>query len=301
MKKIGITAIFVLGCFLFIHAQSIHVATYNVRVDKQTDRDNGNGWPERYPKICELVQAHDFHIFGAQEVESHQLKDMLEILKGYRYIGVGREDGRNKGEYVPIFYRPDIIQLLDSGHFWLSETPDIPSTGWDAALPRICTWGKFKMPEGKTFYVFNTHFDHKGVEARKASARLIVSKIKEIAGDGDAILTGDFNAGDTTEVFHTINDSGIVRDSFHLAGVKLSWVGTANNFDEDIMTKDRLDYIFVSEAIPVKRYLVLTDSYRQNTSQRVFSLPNFPKEIGFRDSKVKFPSDHFPVLVTLDF
>ena len=132
-------------------------------------------------------------MFGAQEVLYPQLKDMLATLDGYDYIGVGRDDGKRGGEYAAIFYKKDNIRLLDKGQFWLSEDTTRPNLGWDAACIRICTWGKFedKRSHMKFFY-FNLHMDHVGIVARRESAKLVVRKIREIAGSAPVVLTGDF-------------------------------------------------------------------------------------------------------------
>lgn len=286
---------------LFAHAQTLNIGTYNIRVDKEEDVAKGNGWTKRSSKICDLVLFHDLHLFGAQEVERHQLEDMLDQLKEYEYTGVAREDGNEGGEYVPIFYRPDMLQLIDSGNFWLSETPDTASKGFDAACFRLCTWGRFRMNDGTEFFCFNTHLDHRGETARREGAKLIISKMKEIAGDTPILLTGDFNAGDHTEVYRTFQESGLVTDSYDRALHKLAWVGTANNFDPDIMTKDRLDYIFISPSATVKRYGVLTDTYRDIVGERKLILPNFPEEIRFIESVLRLPSDHYCVKAVIEF
>ena len=175
-------------------AQNLTVATYNIRNKNDGDARAGNGWDSRYPWICSLIEFEGIDIFGSQEVLEPQLEDMLEALPEYGYVGAGRDDGRTKGEYAPIFYRTDRFTVLGSGWFWLSETPDVPSKGWDAALPRICTWGHFKDREtGRKLWFFNLHMDHVGVHARAEGARLVVSRIKEWCGKNETVfLTGDF-------------------------------------------------------------------------------------------------------------
>ncbi|MDR1896461.1 MAG: endonuclease/exonuclease/phosphatase family protein [Prevotellaceae bacterium] len=299
-RNLIFTFLAILSCLL-AGAQELNVGTYNIRVDKQEDVINGNGWQKRCPRVCELVLHHDFHLFGAQEVEYHQLKDMQALLRDYSHIGVAREDGNEGGEFVPIFYRRDMLELLDSGNFWLSETPEKPSKGWDAECYRICTWGKFKTREGVVFYHFNTHLDHRGARARERSARLITAKIAEIAGEANVILTGDFNVGEITDVYRIFKESDILDDSYDMASHRLAWMGTANNFDPGIMTVNRLDYIFLSPAAKVKRYGVLTDSYRDMVGEEDIRLPNFPEEIVFRKCVVRFPSDHYPVMVEITF
>ncbi len=123
-----------------LNAQQLNVASYNVRNSNPNDAKAGNGWEQRCPVLTQLITFHDFDIFGAQEVKHNQLEDMLNALPAYNYIGVGRDDGKTKGEYAPIFYRKDKFKLLKSGNFWLSEDTTKPNKGWDAAYTRICTW-----------------------------------------------------------------------------------------------------------------------------------------------------------------
>ncbi|OAV74318.1 hypothetical protein Barb7_02195 [Bacteroidales bacterium Barb7] len=138
MKKLSYP-LFFLFCGITVCAQQLTVATYNIRYDSQEDAEKGNGWKQRCPFICQQIRFNDFDIFGAQEVLHNQLADMLNALPGYAFIGVGRDDGATAGEYAPIFYKKEVLTLLRSGHFWLSEVTDSPNNGWDAALPRICT------------------------------------------------------------------------------------------------------------------------------------------------------------------
>ena len=171
-------------------AQNLTVATYNIRNENEGDAAKGNGWDARYPWICSLIEFEGVDIFGSQEVLEGQLSDMLAALPEYGYIGAGRDDGKTKGEYAPVFYRKDRFKVLDGGWFWLSETPEVPSRGWDAALPRICTWGHFKdMETGKKIWFFNLHMDHVGKQARVESAYLVQQKMKELGKGIPAILS----------------------------------------------------------------------------------------------------------------
>ena len=149
------------GCQSNYQPTTFTVASYNLRNANGNDSLHGNGWGQRYPVIAKMVQYHDFDIFGTQECFLHQLKDMKEALSGYDYIGVGRDDGKTQGEHSAIFYRTDKFDIIEKGDFWLSETPDVPSKGWDAVLPRICSWGHFKCKDtGFEFLFFNLHMDH---------------------------------------------------------------------------------------------------------------------------------------------
>lgn len=264
-------------CFFLLYAvstqaQTLRVATYNMRYDNPGD--SLNSWKYRLPVIVQMVQFYDFDIFGGQELLSHQVDGLSKDLPGYAYTGVGREDGEKKGEFSPVFYKKDKFRLLKKGTFWLSPTSDKPSKGWDAALERICSWAQLEdIASGFRFYVFNTHFDHRGEQARLESATLINEKIKSIAGNTPVILTGDFNFDQRHEAFTKLN-AGIVKDAFGLSPIKMALNGTFNSFNISSVTDRRIDHILVSSQFSVTRYGILTDSYN-----------------------AKFPSDHFPVVI----
>lgn len=305
MKK-TISGFLVVGLLLFtvaLHAQKLIIATYNIRYENTGDVSNGNGWAQRCPVICKMIQFHDFDIFGAQEVLQHQLTDVLRDLTGYAYIGVGRDDGKEKGEYAPVFYKTDKFKLLRSGHFWMSEVTDKPNKGWDAVLPRICTWGNFQdKKSGFRFWFFNLHMDHIGVEARRQSAKLVLNKIKEMCGKDPVILTGDFNVDQQSESYALINNSGKLQDSYELAKVLYASNGTFNNFNPNSKTDSRIDHIFVTSDLHVMRYGVLTDTYRikvDNTKE--IKSANFPSEVSLQQYLARVPSDHFPVKVELEY
>lgn len=136
---IALTAMCLGSCRSSHQPTSLTVASYNIRQANSHDSIRGNGWGQRCPVIAQLIQYHDFDIVGTQECFIHQLNDLKKELPGYDYIGVGRDDGKEKGEYAAIFYRTDKFDVIEKGNFWLSETPDVPSKGWDAVLPRICS------------------------------------------------------------------------------------------------------------------------------------------------------------------
>lgn len=261
-----------------MQAQHFNLATFNVRYNNKGDSTAGNAWTDRLPAIVQMIRFHGFDLFGAQEVLNNQVEGLLQSLPEYGYVGVGRDDGQKQGEYSPIFYNKSKFTLIKSGTFWLSETPEKVSKGWDAALPRICTWAQFEEKASKKkFYLFNTHFDHRGVEARKKSAELILEQIKKIAGDAPTILCGDFNVDQNNESYALIHNSKGFKDAFTLAPIKMANNGTFNNFDVTSKTDRRIDHIFVGTSFTVKRYGILTDTYQG-----------------------KFPSDHFPVMIEVE-
>ena len=257
---------------------------------------------ERFPIITQLVLLHDFDIWGAQEVLNDQLNNLLSAATDYTSIGVGRDDGETKGEYAPIFYKKEKFELLNSGQFWLSEDTSFPNKGWDAALPRICTWGQFKDKSSlKTFWFFNLHMDHVGVVARQESAKLVLRKIQEMCGDSPVILTGDFNVDQTNESYSVLVNSDVINDTYKLADICYAPNGTFNAWDINLKTNSRIDHIFVSSHFQVLKYGVLTDTYRQKTgSNTTIQKGDFPKEVSFEEYEAKLPSDHFPVKVIVE-
>ena len=284
-------------------AEKLTVASFNIRYNNPSDADKGNGWTQRCPVVCDLIRFHDFEVFGAQEVLHGQLLDMLAGLPGYDYVGVGRDDGQTKGEYAPIFYQKEKFEAVESGHFWLSEVTDRPNKGWDAALPRICTWAKLKdIKTGFEFFFFNLHMDHIGVEARKNSAMLVLKKITEMCGDQPVILAGDFNVDQTSPDYSILAESALLNDSYEVAKVKLALNGTFNDFKPDMKTDSRIDHLFVSPSFTVERYGVLTDTYRTKIEDsKAEKSGNFPKEVSLTKYVARTPSDHFPVKVALSF
>lgn len=272
-----------------LNAQQLNVASYNVRNSNPNDAKAGNGWEQRCPVLTQLITFHDFDIFGAQEVKHNQLEDMLNALPQYSYIGVGRDDGKTKGEYAPIFYRKDKFKLLKSGNFWLSEDTSKPNKGWDAAYTRICTWGEFKDITGKfRFWFFNLHMDHIGVVARRESAKLVISKIKEMCGKDPVILTGDFNVDQTSESYQVLHESGILSDSYEVTQLRYATNGTCAGWNPNTYTPNRIDHIFVTKNFIVEKYGVLTDTYRiKNEATGMY--------------EARIPSDHFPVKAVLKY
>ena len=256
---IALVAVVFCGCHSY-QPTSITVASYNLRNANGSDSAKGNGWGQRYPVIAKMVQYHDFDIFGTQECFIHQLKDMKEALPGYDYIGVGRDDGKEKGEHSAIFYRTDKFDVIEKGDFWLSETPDVPSKGWDAVLPRICSWGHFKCKDtGFEFLFFNLHMDHIGVVARRESAVLILEKIKQMAGDLPVIVTRDFNGTVDSEPVTVLTEGGM-KNACVTAKVAYGPTWSFHDFGRIPVEKRRLiDFIFIKGAVEVERYRTIDD------------------------------------------
>jgi endonuclease/exonuclease/phosphatase family metal-dependent hydrolase len=250
----------------------MNIITFNIRYN--TPNDGINAWPNRIEMVTGLLKFHEADIFGLQEAIIGQIEDIQNKLPEYEWFGIGRDDGEKAGEFSPIFFNKTKFILIEQNTFWLSETPEKPSKSWDSSLNRIVTWGKFKSKvTGKQFLVFNTHFDHKGVEARKQSAILITGKIKEMTKDKNlpVILTGDFNLTPDTEPISIIKQ--YLSDSREVTEQPpYGPIGTFNSFDWNAPMEGRIDYIFIQGGIKVLKYAVLTDS-----------------------KEMRWPSDHLPV------
>ena len=302
MKKRLLTGSALLFLSVLVASAQMLVGSYNIRYKNAQDSLRGDLWTKRCQVICDQVNFMSPDIFGAQEVLYPQLQDMLRGLDGYDYIGVGRDDGKRAGEYAAIFYKKNRVRLLNQGNFWLSETPEQPGLGWDAACIRICTWGKFKnLRTKKKFYYFNLHMDHVGIQARREAAKLVVARIKEIAKGAPVVLTGDFNVDQYDEIYRIFTDSGVLKDSYVSARLRFAENGTFNSFKSDLFTKSRIDHIFVSPKTRVEAYGVLTNSYWVPDTMTAPSqkASDAPQEISFQRYQRRLPSDHYPVFVRL--
>lgn len=263
-------------------AQKLNIATYNLRYENNSDSLNGNGWGDRLPNITNLIRYHDFDIFGTQEVFYSQLTGILSAMPEYNYIGVGRTDGDKSGECSPVFYKKDKFRLIKTGNFWLSQTDSIPGKGWDAALPRICTWGRFQIIEnGKYFWFFNLHMDHVGKVARLEGTKQVLEKIKAMSIGEPVILTGDFNYDQRAEGYVIISQSGVLKDAYEIAELRYAPNGTFNNFNTQYKSDSRIDHIFTTMEFKVVRYGILTDIYWSKTDST--------------SVVARIPSDHYPV------
>lgn len=256
-----------------VSAQHYIVGTFNLRY--ANSHDIGNLWSQREPVIAGLIRFHDFDILGTQEGLIGMLKDLSADLPEYARYGIGRDDGKDAGEHSEIFYKKEKFNVLDSGDFWLSETPDKPSLGWDATCcNRICSWVQLQDKKtGKKFYVFNTHYDYQKDLARNESSKLVLKKIKAIAGNAPVIFMGDLNGDHNSEWYKRIANSDILKDTYKEADHPYAFNGSFQNFGKRIEQSGIIDHIFVSDDFAVKRWGILSDSYHG-----------------------KYPSDHFPIL-----
>lgn len=248
-----------------------NIITYNIRYNNKGD--GVNAWPERKDKVAGLLKFHKADIFNVQEALIEQINDLKNSFPEFDSYGLGRDDGKEAGEHMTVFYRKSRFEKLDQGTFWLSETPDNPGKGWDAACNRTCTWLKFKDKlTDKTFFVFNTHLDHRGVKAREEGVKLIMNRIAEINKENlPLILTGDFNLVKESDPVQSILK---VLDDSRDKSVTTPYGpdGTSGGFA--VSDKSRIiDFIFINQKVRVLRQGIISDSFG-----------------------LFYPSDHKPVL-----
>lgn len=254
----------------------INVATYNLR-NSHAD-DGPNAWPARKDMVKALIRYHGFDVFGTQEGYADQIADLAQ-MEEFDHVGVGRDDGKDAGEHSAIFFRRSRFALLGKGDFWLSETPDRPSFGWDArCCHRLASWARLReRGSSRVLFVFSVHFDHEGEVARRASADLMLRKIAEIARGEPAICVGDFNSTPETVQMQTMAKA--MGDSRRLSKAPpYGPDGTFNGFRFDQAPSERIDYVFVDRHFDVLKYAALSDSLDQ-----------------------RYPSDHFPVVARVVF
>lgn len=263
---------------LFSYAQALEVITYNIRLDVAVDGENA--WPLRKEFLTSQIQFYEPDIFGIQEARPNQVIDISTRLSQYNQVGIGRE-GKGIGESSNIFYKKDRFLLKESNTFWLSETPDIISIGWDAAYNRVCTYALLKDKKTrKHLWVFNTHLDHKGEVAKTKGIELILSKIAELNTQNyPVIFMGDFNSEPTSERIIALKKK--MNDTRDISKEKpFGSSGTFNGFIHNEPVLLLIDYIFVSKnnKLKVDKFAVLSDS-----------------------KDLKYPSDHLPVYVKLSY
>ena len=258
-----------------IYSQPHSIISYNIRYDNNWDIENS--WKIRRNKISQILVQYSPSIIGIQEGLLNQVQYIDSSLIDYDYVGVGRDDGKKKGEFCAIYFDTTRYVLLKNSTFWLSETPDTISVGWDAALERICTYGLFKDRITKEeFWVFNTHFDHIGVVAREKSSELILRRINKINRQSlPVILMGDFNSIPNSSPVKEIKTE--LSDALQISLEKLQGPrGTFNGFNEDLPIEKRIDYIFTND-LKVLSYTHIND--RLNNNRHI--------------------SDHLPVMIKI--
>ena len=256
--------------------------SFNLRYD--TPNDSANAWPNRKDWVAGLIRFHGADVVGVQEALAHMLTDLDARLPGFSRVGVGRADGRSRGEFSAIFYRSDRLALLDSGTFWLSPTPEVAgSKGWDAAIERVATWARFRdRLTGCTHLQLNTHFDHIGEQARQESARLIRRRLAQLANGQPIVMTGDLNSTPTSGAYRILTRDTVAGATPPLADAMLTsrsgHYGPTSSWTafRAIEPGRRIDYVLVSTPVTVSAHGILPDSWNG-----------------------RFPSDHLPVLAAL--
>ncbi len=253
--------------------QSYKLMTYNMRLDVTADKEDA--WEYRRDLFVDQLRDIEADVFGTQEGLPHQIAYIDQKLSGYSYIGIGRDGEGTASEYSAVFYKTEKLELIRSGTFWLSKTPEKQSVGWDAALPRICTYGLFKdISSGKHIYAFNTHLDHLGEKARNKSLNLIMKKMKEFNQDNyPVILMGDMNLEPGTKAIKSVSKKYVDTQVADKTDPKIP-TGTFNAFDISEPATRRIDYIFLDKV---------------NFEIVEYSVVREPKGHSY-------PSDHFPVI-----
>ncbi|HXG63584.1 MAG TPA: endonuclease/exonuclease/phosphatase family protein [Blastocatellia bacterium] len=256
--------------------------SFNIRYNNPGDGQNA--WPQRKRMVASMFRFHRADLVGVQEALKDQIDDLETLLPEYGWCGVGRSDGKLGGEFSAIFYHKGRFDLLESSTFWLSETPQVAgSKGWDASLPRIVTWAKFRDKATKlTFFHFNTHFDHKGARARAESARLLLTQVGKIARNSPVVVTGDFNANESSEPYRILTTGdeaqGKLQDARYVsANGHHGPTSTFNNFGP-LIPGAKIDYVFLKGGVRALQHGVLADHWDG-----------------------RWPSDHLPVLAEVDF
>lgn len=280
MKKSIILLCFFLSGMSLFSQDYLNVMTFNIRYN--TPADSLNSWPLRKDFAASQIMFHEVGLLGVQEALLGQINDLKERLPGFESVGVARDDGKEKGEFSAIIYNTKRLQLIKSGNFWLSETPDIPgSKGWDAAYPRMVTWARFRdLNTKKEFFFFNTHFDHMGKIARKESAKLLMAKVNEMVGTMPTIITGDFNAKPEDEPIKLLANA---QDPLAFTDAKkisqtphYGPTGTFTGFQSKEVDEFPIDYIFLRNKVKVLKHATLSQTWQG-----------------------RFSSDHFPVYARL--
>ena len=277
MKKIiYFLLIIVLYIPVLAQTENIKVMTYNIRCGYCEDSSSVNNWSKRKHLVADLIKSHKPDLIGLQEAEQFQIKDLVDMLEVYNWYGVGRDDGKEKGESAAIFYRKDRFIVDGQKTLWLSETPEIISRGWDAALNRTVTITLLEdIITSREFYFLNTHFDHIGEKARTESSKLFIEEINKFPPDVPVILTGDFNYTSSSDGYKIITSN--LSDAMTISKQESTGGNiTFNGFGNDIRPNNKIDFIFVNNNVEVLKHLIDTTTCN-----------------GF------YPSDHYPVIADL--
>ncbi len=258
----------------------LDVMSFNIRYG--TANDGENRWESRREQLFDLLRTHHPDVMGLQEALWSQIQEILTAVPGYALVGVGRDDGRTRGEFAAILFRTDRLFLSDAGTFWLSDTPEVvASTSWGNTIPRICTWARFVDASGQAFWHYNAHLDHRSQPSRLRSTELMASRFSEPDRRGEpVVITGDFNAGETNPAVLTLIGTpaspGRFVDTFREQYPGETEVGTFTGFDVSQTMGDKIDYVLVPRGTEVISAAILRSA---------------------REGRL--PSDHFPVVARI--
>lgn len=257
------------------NAQNFKLMTYNLRYDNP--KDSANNWQFRKEEVAKMIQKHSPDLLGTQEGKINQINELANLIPEYFWIGVGRDDGKESGELMAIFYKKDRLEMLDHGHFWLSDQPEIAgSRAWESACARMVTWAKFKDKQSeKIFFHFNSHFDHQSSKARKESAHLLKQRISDISQGEFSFFTADLNLNPSDSVYPILQT---FLNDFRLSATKVQHRNSTFN-----------DFVGLQAGVLID-FVGTTD---QNIKANFFVVDESKKADG------RFPSDHFPIVVEL--
>ena len=255
----------------------LNVLTFNIRYG--TANDGPNHWTNRREFLMEVIRKEDADVIGLQEALDAQIREIVAAIPAYAVVGVGRDDGKTRGEYAAILFRRDRLHVSDSGTFWFSDTPSVvASKSWGNTITRICTWARFVDRDGRAFWHFNVHLDHISQPSRERSTALLAQRIAERGTpDEPAIVTGDFNVGEDNPAIATLlrprdGAAPLMLDTFRVRHPDEKTAGTFSGFVMGAVSGPKIDYILVPPGTEVLAAEIIRTS---------------------RDGR--YPSDHFPV------
>lgn len=256
---------------------TLTVMSYNIRCGLCEPPENPHNWKKRKYFVAHLIKTHNPDVIGLQEAELFQVEDLVEMLDDYSWMGVGRDDGRDKGETTAILFRTSRLSLQGQQTLWLSQTPLQPSRGWDATYRRTLSIAKLLDAQSKQFiYIFNTHFDNEGEIARQESAKLLLAEATKIDATSPVVVTGDFNFTATAKGYEILTQNLVDAEKTSTTPAT-GGRKTYNGFGENKEPDNKIDFVFVKKSMQVKNHQIDTTTYNNI-----------------------YPSDHYPVIVTVD-
>ena len=267
----------------FVSAFEIDALSFNIRFD--TSKDGENAWPKRKEMVGQWVKSESPDVIGLQEALRHQIDDIKKVATAYSEYGVGRDDGKSRGEHCTILYLKKRFNLdkSDCGTFWFSDTPEkVASKSWGNEIPRICTWARFiEKKTDKGFYVYNVHYDHRSQPSRLGASELIIQRIsKRKRSNEPIILMGDFNASENNPAIKIFKDEPLnLVDTFRVVKPDENMVKTFHGFRGGSFSGGKIDHVFM---LPKMGKVSSAEIVRFNKEKR-------------------YLSDHYPVRAKLSF